>query len=233
MRTKIIGIYKLTSPSGKSYIGQSRDIIMRFRGHKSDTKRKHQKLYYGIRKYGYENFTKEILEECSMDVLDKREVYWIDYYDSINNGYNCDVGGQIHKAFSAEHIEKIRQAAIKQNAEGRGAPTIEFYIDDVLYKSISDASKKLGIPHKTVHNRLNSPNLKYANYRYADVSKIPNRELRVWQSKTAMVNGIIYNSASDASIKTGINFCTLCRWLRNNTNNCYYIATGAVKTGPL
>jgi hypothetical protein len=212
---KIIGIYKLTSPSGKCYIGQSRDIIGRFRGHKSDTKRKHQKLYYGIRKYGYENFTKEILEECDQNVLDIREIYWINYYDSANKGYNCDVGGQIHKTFSKEHKEKLRQAAIKQNQDGRGAPSLEFYIDDILYKSISDASKKLGIPHKTVHNRLNSINQKYANYRYKDESRIPIRETRVWQSKPFQIDGIIYNTLKDASSKLNIPEVTLMRKLKN------------------
>lgn len=210
---KIIGIYKLTSPSGKCYIGQSRDIIGRFHGHKSDTKRKHQKLYYGIRKYGYENFTKEILEECAVDILDVREIYWIEYYNSINNGYNCDVGGQIHKTFSEEHKEKLRQAALKQNREGRGAPSIEFYIDNVLYKSISDASKKLNIPPKTVHNRLSSMNALYSNYRYKNEQKTPIRKIRKWTSKPIKIGDKIYNTLREASVGTGIEFSTLRRYI--------------------
>lgn len=42
---------------------------------------------------------------------------------------------------------------------------------------------KLNIPHKTVHNRLNSVNLKYSNYIYKDKSKIPIRKLRIWSAK--------------------------------------------------
>ena len=212
---KVVGIYKLTSPSGKCYIGQSKDIYGRFRGHKSDTKRKHQKLYYAIRKYGYGNFKKEILEECPIGVLDIREIYWINYFDSTNNGYNCDVGGQIHKTFSEEHKEKLRQSAIKQNKEGRGAPSIEFYIDDMLYKSITDASIKLNIRHKTVHNRLNSTNLKYSNYLYKDVNRRPLRKPRVWQSKPFQINGVVYNTLKDASHELDISETTLMRKLKN------------------
>jgi len=220
----IIGIYKLTSPSGKSYIGQSKNIYNRFRGHKSDTKRKHQRLYYAIRKYGYNNFTKEILEECSTDVLDKREVYWIKYYNSIKHGYNCDVGGQIHKSFSEEHKEKLRQAAFKQAREGRHAPGIEFYIDDILYKSIIEASKALNIPHKTVHNRLNSTNNLYSNYRYKDANKIPLRKQRIWQSKPFQINGKVYNSLRQASEILNIPIVTLMRKLKNGRlQNASYI----------
>ena len=57
----ISGIYKLTSPSGKCYIGQSKNIYQRFRDHKRANKHKHCKLYVAIKKYGYENFKKEII----------------------------------------------------------------------------------------------------------------------------------------------------------------------------
>ena len=47
-----------------------------------------------IRKYGKENFTIELIEEVEVDKLDEREVYWISFYNSYNNGYNCTKGGQ-------------------------------------------------------------------------------------------------------------------------------------------
>ena len=42
-----------------------------------------------IRKYGKENFTIELIEEVETDKLDEREVYWISFYNSYNDGYNC------------------------------------------------------------------------------------------------------------------------------------------------
>lgn len=47
-----------------------------------------------INKYGIENFTFEIIEECSEEQLNNRERYWIAYYDTYHNGYNRTVGGE-------------------------------------------------------------------------------------------------------------------------------------------
>jgi hypothetical protein len=41
-------------------------------------------------------------------------------------------------------------------------------IDNIYYKSLSDASRKLGACHKTIKSRILSPNPKFANYFYAD-----------------------------------------------------------------
>jgi len=59
--------------------------------------------YYGsglqiiaaIEKYGKENFSKEILEECSADILDQQEIFWIEQLDARNPliGYNISIGG--------------------------------------------------------------------------------------------------------------------------------------------
>jgi hypothetical protein len=219
---KIIGIYKLTSPSGKCYIGQSKNIYQRYREHKRDTKHKHNKLYYALKKYGYESFTKEIIEECDKNILDERERHWIKHYDSVDNGYNCDYGGQIHKEFSKEHKEKLRNAFL---GKYNGNQNIEFYIDDILYTSIGDANKKLNIPNKTIHNRLNSTNIEYKNYRYKDPSLIPVRRARKYASLPFIINGVMYNSLREASEKLNITPSTLMRKLKSGKipNSSYII----------
>ena len=95
----MIGIYKITSnDTGKCYIGQSIDIETRWMQHITAAKYEtdNNKFYNALRKYGYENFTYEIIEECekAQEALDERERYWIEYYDSYNNGYNSTKGGQ-------------------------------------------------------------------------------------------------------------------------------------------
>ena len=50
-------------------------------------------LSRAFRKYGIENFSFEILEECSKEDLDDREIYYISKYDSYFNGYNQTTGG--------------------------------------------------------------------------------------------------------------------------------------------
>jgi group I intron endonuclease len=51
------------------------------------------KFHRAIRKYGAENFTLSVIEECEKDKLDEREIYWINYYNSYYSGYNSTKGG--------------------------------------------------------------------------------------------------------------------------------------------
>ena len=50
-------------------------------------------IHKAIAKYGKENFTLEVKEETEGDLLNEREMYWIQYYDSYKNGYNSTIGG--------------------------------------------------------------------------------------------------------------------------------------------
>ena len=52
-------------------------------------------MYRAIKKYGIENFDFEVIEECSKEQLNDKEIYWISYYDSCNldKGYNLTKGG--------------------------------------------------------------------------------------------------------------------------------------------
>lgn len=59
------GIYKLTSPSGKCYIGQSTDMVQRILKYKRLQCKSQIKLYNAIQKYGFENFTIEVLYETN------------------------------------------------------------------------------------------------------------------------------------------------------------------------
>ena len=91
------GIYKITNQiNGKVYIGQSNDIQRRWQEHKNPSKflSSKKKLYEAFKEYGIENFSFEVLEECSREELDEKEIYYIEYYDSFNDGYNLTTGGQ-------------------------------------------------------------------------------------------------------------------------------------------
>lgn len=91
----LCGIYKITYPNGKIYIGQSVDIKRRMYEH-NNTNRPNN-IYpcdKAIKKYG--KITKiKILEETSPDKLNEKEKYWINFYNSNdkNVGYNLTPGG--------------------------------------------------------------------------------------------------------------------------------------------
>lgn len=91
-------IYKHTSPSGKSYIGQTKySIEERLKGHLVDCKNGSERHFHqAIRKYGIENFTSEILEENieTQNEADLKETYYIQKFDSFRNGYNMTEEGK-------------------------------------------------------------------------------------------------------------------------------------------
>jgi group I intron endonuclease len=89
----MIGIYKITSPSNKIYIGQSIEIEIRWKRDYRTLRCKTQiKLYNSLKKYGWENHIFEVIEECSIDLLNEKELYWGNYYNTLNDGLNCKLG---------------------------------------------------------------------------------------------------------------------------------------------
>lgn len=78
----IIGIYKITNPKGKVYIGQSINIENRKERYEKYIKYmfSQPKIYNSIQKYGWGKHKFEVIEECSMEQLNERETYWKQYY---------------------------------------------------------------------------------------------------------------------------------------------------------
>lgn len=90
-------IYKVTSLSGKVYIGCTKGTLQKRRGgHErsalSPSKNYNTKFSRAIRKYGVNAFIWEVLEEAPDDLLEKIEVSYIKYFNSVKNGFNtlCD-----------------------------------------------------------------------------------------------------------------------------------------------
>lgn len=91
----MIGIYKITKKeNGKAYIGQSNNIERRFTQHCYKGEKARIPLDIAIKKYGKDAFIFEVIEECAPEQLNEREAYWIKYYDTVKNGYNCSEGGE-------------------------------------------------------------------------------------------------------------------------------------------
>ena len=91
----MIGIYKITNPKGKIYIGQSIDIEKRKLQYKQLNAgvKQQPKIYNSLKKYGWEQHIFEIIEECSIEQLDERELYWGEYYNVLGKkGLVCRLG---------------------------------------------------------------------------------------------------------------------------------------------
>jgi group I intron endonuclease len=130
---KIVGIYGLRNKiNNKWYIGQSYDIESRWDLYKSKNCKNQRKLYHAIKKYGYENFDTLLLEECDAVgwIIDYREMYWIKLYNSVNTGYNLQLGGS--------HGKHSEETKIKMSLAKLGKPR----------KPMSEEHKrKIGLAH--------------------------------------------------------------------------------------
>lgn len=82
--------------NNKIYVGQTtKGLDYRKAKHYNNSKYNtfQTKFYRAIRKYGFDNFEWSILEKCTTNKLNEREIYWIDSFNSMVDGYNMTPGG--------------------------------------------------------------------------------------------------------------------------------------------
>ena len=126
------GIYKIENKlNGKVYIGQSNNIERRWNEHKNNYLKINSKLYKVIQNFGIENFELTIIEECSEENLDEKELYYIIKYDSIKNGYNI--------VYGAPYIRN----SFRKITEEEYDSLIQDLVDNII--SISELSIKYNI----------------------------------------------------------------------------------------
>ena len=112
----MIGIYKITSPNGKIYIGQSINIEQRWsKDYKTLRCKTQPKLYNSLKKYSPENHKFEILEECSIEHLLERETYWKTFYKVLEiPSLCCRTDGKFGN-LSQETKNKISEGMLNAN----------------------------------------------------------------------------------------------------------------------
>lgn len=106
-------IYKFTCKvNGKSYIGQTTNLRFkeRIRRHEIDKIDTH--FYRSRDLYGWDSFELSIIENnISLDIpnlLNEREIYWINYYQSFDNGYNSTRGGDGGNTYEKKTEEEMK-----------------------------------------------------------------------------------------------------------------------------
>lgn len=118
-------IYKITNNiNNKVYIGQTtRTVETRFQEHLHNCTQKAKAtihLYGAMKLYGKEKFKVETIDSAeSQEELNKKEIYWINFYDSIATGYNMIPGGSEENPMNSEivkkkHTEKLRSEEVRQ-----------------------------------------------------------------------------------------------------------------------
>ena len=97
------GIYKIESPSGKLYIGQSKNIKQRYRHHLS-LGSTNTKLGRSYKKYGKEEHTFTVVEYCEIGELSEKELHYIQYYNSREEGLNT-----LDRNYTYLHTESVNE----------------------------------------------------------------------------------------------------------------------------
>ncbi|WP_088041536.1 GIY-YIG nuclease family protein [Bacillus sp. EAC] len=152
-------IYRATNTvNGKMYIGQTvKTLQVRMVNHRSDAMGKVSKSNYhfhrAIRRYEFEAFEWEVIDEAdNYEDLNEKEKYWIDYYDTFNNGYNMTVGGEGSNGYiitEEDTLKRIKSQGVK--------PFILFDTEGNIkgeYEVVKWVEKELEIPSGGIFSTL-------------------------------------------------------------------------------
>jgi group I intron endonuclease len=101
--------------TGKKYIGKTLYERKRKEDHKYNVSNgKFTKFYNAVRKYGWGNFVYGIIEIIEPNLLEEKEKFYIEKYNTFDSGYNMTIGGDGKFGWKAspETKEKMRNANI-------------------------------------------------------------------------------------------------------------------------
>ena len=101
----MVGIYKISNPNGRIYIGQSTNIELRWGKYSKLHCKDQPSLYLSLKKHGWENHIKEIIEECKATDLDSREIYWGEYYNVLSNKH---LNNRLGRGFGSYDSEETK-----------------------------------------------------------------------------------------------------------------------------
>lgn len=111
---KVPGIYKITSPTGRVYIGKSKNMWVRYCSYRRCCTKNQKHLQRSLVKYTPEKHLFEVIEFVEEEYLNEREIYWIAFYKSNKSrfpkkrGLNLTDGGEGTVGFKQSDYAKLR-----------------------------------------------------------------------------------------------------------------------------
>ena len=230
----MIGIYKITSPTKKVYIGQSIDIEKRFLNYKNLNCKRQPAIYNSLKKYGIDKHKFEIICECDITELNDKERYYQDAFSATGvNGMNCKL------TTSSDRSGKLSEEAKRKMSENRiGKRHLE---ETKLKISIGNKGKivseetklKISIGNKKSKNFLGKKHseeakLKMSNSKKGNkhnLNKLHSEETKRKISKARKKvildteTGIFYLGVGEASKIVNVNLWTLHGYLNGQRPN--------------
>jgi group I intron endonuclease len=192
----MIGIYKITSPSGKIYIGQSKTLEKRKNNYSNLRDCKNQpRLYASLVKYGFSEHIFEVIEECVIESLNTRERHWQDFYEVLGlKGLNCvltatDEKPRIHSQETRNSIS-IGRSAFFQTPEGKEYREKQSRDLKAFYQTQKGKEIKAKVDQK-IRAKKTVANTDYAAFQQ---KRIVNTD---WAARTANFDYVARNANTD------------------------------------
>lgn len=217
-------IYKITSPSGKIYIGQTINLKNRLYLYKGHHCKKQIILYNSLLKYGWDKHIFEIIEEIEyvnndISLLNEREKFWIKEYNSLANpfseGMNLTEGG--NSGLRSDET-KMRMSQSQKGKIISNETKMKISKSNIGKKHSEETKRKMserqtGRKHKEESKekvRLSKKGIKLKESHKLNCSKSKKNK------KSVEIYGIIYHSIGYASKVLGIPETTLKRKLKSD-----------------
>lgn len=228
MKENICGIYKITNNlNGKFYIGKSVNIWNRWRQHRCA--KDNAPIHRAMKKYGKDNFSLEILEQCSKEELDLKEKQWIAFYDGYYNinCYNATMGGD-----GASHPVKLSTQQVFEIIhllKTTDIPITEIAIKyQVSTKTISDINNGKSRLSSTENYPLRLPKIAKEKKEYIPQYTQTNKEVQSYHSYKIGQYDLnskelitIFPSAREAARIIGCNHNSILKALKSETHISY------------
>ena len=204
-----IGIYKITSPTNRIYIGQSLNIEHRLGKYKNLNCKNQSKLYRSLLKHGVDSHIFEIIKKCNIDELNNYERYYQEKFNCISYGLNCllqrtDIKKQV---MSIETKQKISDATKGKIFSIETKQKISKSLKGL--KKSNEHSKNISISNK---GKKRNPHSKETLLKLSE----NNKNSRVILD---LNNGVFYNSSVELSNLLGVKYSTLNSWMSGQCEN--------------
>jgi len=222
---KICGIYKITSPSGKIYIGQSKDINRRIYHYSGKLGIGQPKIHNSIIKYGWESHIFEIIEECQESQLNGKEIFYIKHFNCFNSehGLNLNEGGNVIKlskttkqkiSDSLKGIKRSKETKEKMSKSKMGVHT--YFPSKKTKKKLSNAIKGIKRSKETKEKMSKSKTgLIHTDKTKLKISKNKSSLYKIYDNNDNLFHEIHGNIKKELK-KLNLPEHTFCNTYRNN-----------------
>ena len=220
----IIGIYKITSPTNKIYIGQSSNIKIRWFNYFNLGCKGQPQIYRSLKKYGVKNHKFEIIEECSLEQLNEKETYWKLFY--INEiGWKQVLFSELYDGGGGPKSDLFKQKVSESNSK----PIIQYDLEGNFIKEWSSVTEASIFYSGKYTDSIGMCCRGKYEYSFGFVWCFKGRKFRkpkFPQNKKVLQMDLKFNiinefiSIDKASKHVGIDSGTLCACLKGRTKTC-------------